>query len=92
MADGVSTERTEHFDRPCTHVRDCRTVPTEKGDQEKSTKRQNRQNTRAAFFVRRIMREDEHSVIVKNTISAIAFGNLVFAGFSVEKHVKPNEA
>lgn len=34
MADGVSTERTEHFDRPCTHVRDCRTVPTEKGDQE----------------------------------------------------------
>ena len=49
-------------------------------------------NTRAAFFVRRIMREDEHSVIVKNTISAIAFGNLVFAGFIVEKHVKPNEA
>ncbi|KOX70215.1 hypothetical protein WN51_05651 [Melipona quadrifasciata] len=39
------------------------------------------------------MREDgTHSVIVKNTISAVAFGNLVFAGFNVEKHVKPNEA
>ena len=73
MADGVSTERTEHFDRPCTHVRDCRTVPTEKGDQDKSTKRQKQaEHSRGEFFVSGIMREDEHSqsVIVKNTISA----------------------
>ena len=73
----------------------CQRLP-DGADRERRSRQINKETKTGRTLARRVLRQRDHERRRTLTISnseehdqRIAFGNLVFAGFNVEKHVKP---